>query len=92
MKVKEDKLEALELEKENYRQLCQSLYEEGVIKQDINGSIIPVEDPMERESIRTKTKQKMQDDAESNMSHMTQQQEFKQNILDDEEEKMEDLG
>ena len=45
-------------EKESYRLLCQSLYEEGVIKQSENGDIVPVEDASEREQIRTKSKQK----------------------------------
>ena len=45
-------------EKENYRQLYDHLIGEGVIKQDETGNIIPIEDPAERESIRSKTKQK----------------------------------
>ena len=49
-------MKQLHEEKENYRQLCASMYEEGVIKQDENGIIVPVDDPMERESIRSKSK------------------------------------
>ncbi len=45
-------------EKENYRQLYNHLIGEGVIKQDETGNIIPIDDPSERESIRSKTKQK----------------------------------
>ena len=45
-------------EKEYYRSLCDGLYNDGVIKQDIDGVIIAVDDPVERESIRTKSKQK----------------------------------
>ena len=45
-------------EKESYRLLCQSLYEEGVIKQSENGDIVPVEDAGEREQIRTESKRK----------------------------------
>ena len=43
-------------EKDQYRLLCASLYDEGVIKQSEDVSIIPVEDPLEREGIRTKSK------------------------------------
>jgi hypothetical protein len=35
-------------EKEAYRQLCDHLYKDGVIKQADDGSFIAVEDPMER--------------------------------------------
>ena len=47
-------------EKENYRKLCSSLYDDGVIKQDNQGNMVPVEDPSERESIKSKSKIKMQ--------------------------------
>ena len=47
-------------EKENYRQLCSSMYDNGIIKQDENGTFVPVEDPMERESIRSKSKMKQE--------------------------------
>ena len=46
-------------EKENYRKLCSSLYDDGVIKQDNEGNMVPVEDPLERESIKSKSKIKM---------------------------------
>lgn len=45
-------------EKENYRQLCDSLYQNGIIKQTDDGVIVAVEDASEREQIRSKTKQK----------------------------------
>ena len=58
MEEKMKQAEALYEEKEQYRQLCDSLYNDGVIKQDVDGSIIAVEDQSERESIKTKSKQK----------------------------------
>ena len=39
------------------RQLCGRLYEEGGIKQADDGSFVPVDDPMERVTIRSKRKQ-----------------------------------
>ena len=56
MKAKVKDAEQLFHEKENYRQLCASMYEEGIIKQDNDGIFVPVDDPLERESIRSKTK------------------------------------
>ena len=52
-------------EKEHYRQLLGKFYEDGVIKEDENKNWVPVEDPMERESIRSKTKQKIVEEAMS---------------------------
>ena len=43
-------------EKESYRQLCESLYLEGIIKQEVDGSFVAVEDLAEREQIRSKSK------------------------------------
>ena len=57
-KVKE--VDQLYDEKESYRKLCSSLYDDGVIKQDNQGNMVPVEDPSERESIKSKSKIKMQ--------------------------------
>ena len=48
--------EVIHQEKENYRQLCESLYIDGVIKQDVDGSFVAVEDPIEREQIKSKSK------------------------------------
>ena len=56
MKAKADAAQKVHDEKEHYRQLCDRLYNDGVIKQDEDGSIVPVEDPLERESIRSKIK------------------------------------
>ena len=50
--------EALFQEKENYRQLCEAMYQEGIIKQNEEGVIVPVDDPLERESIKSKSKHK----------------------------------
>ena len=36
------------------------LYENGIIKQEADGTFVAVEDPEERESIRSKSKQKTQ--------------------------------
>ena len=74
-------------EKEQYRQLCDSLYNEGVIKQDVDGSIIAVDDPLERESIKTKTKQKIQQSQQDESISMTPQQNFEHPILDDDKDK-----
>jgi hypothetical protein len=58
MEAKVNQAQALFEEKEHYRQLCGELYDNGIIKQDADGSIVAVDDPVERESIRTKSKQK----------------------------------
>ena len=50
--------EQLFQEKENYRQLCEAMYQEGIIKQNDEGIIVPVDDPLERESIKSKSKHK----------------------------------
>ena len=52
-------------EKEHYRQLLGNLYVDGVIKEDANKNWVPVEDPAERESIRSKTKQRMAEETQS---------------------------
>ena len=57
-------------EKEQYRQLCDSLYHDGVIKQDIDGAIIAVDDPSERESIKSKSKQKIQQQLDQLLQHL----------------------
>ena len=49
---------AVVAEKEHYQSMLSDLYENGIIKQDGNGTFIAVEDPAERESIRSKSKQK----------------------------------
>ena len=91
MKTQLEQAEELWKEKENYRQLCDSLYNEGVIKQDEDGSIIPVEDPSEREQIRTKTKQKQighQARPGEGSMHMS---EFDATILNQDKEENEEL-
>lgn len=47
---------AVVAEKEHYQSMLSDLYENGIIKQDGNGTFIAVEDPAERESIRSKSK------------------------------------
>ena len=68
MKTNYKDAEQIYQEKENYRQLCEALYQEGIIKQDEKGVIVPVDDPMERESIKSKSKQKFQNDGYSGKS------------------------
>ena len=58
MKAKMGEAHKVWNEKESYKQLYTHLMEEGVIKQDQTGNIVPIDDPSERESIRSKTKQK----------------------------------
>ena len=78
-------------EKEHYRQLLGKFYEDGVIKEDENKNWVPVEDPIERESIRSKTKQKMQEEAMSQQTVQENRPEFDQTLLDD-MDKMDDLN
>jgi len=78
-------------EKEHYRQLLGQFYADGVIKEDSNKNWVPVEDPMERESIRSKTKQKMQEEAMSQQTVQENRPEFDQTLLDD-MDKMDDLN
>ena len=70
-------------EKEHYRQLLGKFYEDGVIKEDENKNWVPVEDPMERESIRSKTKQKIVEEAMSQQTGHDNRPEFDQTLLDD---------
>ena len=70
-------------EKEHYRQLLGKFYEDGVIKEDENKNWVPVEDPMERESIRSKTKQKIVEEALSQQTRHDNRPEFDQTLLDD---------
>ena len=58
MKKQVDETQKLYEEKENYRQLCEALYSEGVIKTNEQGVIVPVDDPLERESIKSESKMK----------------------------------
>ena len=75
-------------EKESYRQLCESLYLEGIIKQEVDGSFVAVEDLAEREQIRSKSKIKQtlttpnQNEIEADDSAMTHP------ILDDDQDKI----
>ena len=78
-------------EKEHYRQLLGKFYEDGVIKEDENKNWVPVEDPMERESIRSKTKQKIVEEAMSQQTGHDNRPEFDQTLLDD-MDKMDDLN
>ena len=70
-------------EKEHYRQLLGKFYEDGVIKEDENKNWVPVEDPMERESIRSKTKQKIVEETMSQQTGHDNRPEFDQTLLDD---------
>ena len=81
-------MEALEQEKESYRQICHEMYCNGVIKQNPDGSFVAVEDASERESIRSKVKMSNQISA----SQKNQVNEFQQPLLDDDVDKMDDLG
>jgi hypothetical protein len=45
-------------EKEHYQSMLGALYDNGIIKQDGDGNFIHVDDPLERESIKSKSKQK----------------------------------
>ena len=77
-------------EKEQYRMLCGQLYDDGVIKQIEDGTFVAVEDPMERESIRTESKRKQQ----QQMNHSVTpgfKPEFDQNIINDGESEMTEL-
>ena len=58
LKKKEKEMDSLHEEKEGYRQMLSQIYEEGLIKQEANGTFVPVEDAAERESIKSKTKMK----------------------------------
>jgi effector-binding domain-containing protein len=87
MEAKVIKAQAMYEEKEKYRQLCGELYDNGIIKQDTDGSIIAVEDPVERESIRTKSKKKTQTQQEEESMSMSQQKEMNHPILDDDQDK-----
>ena len=60
MEQKASQVEVIDAEKEQYRQLLNELYESGVIKQAQDGSIVEVEDPAEKESIRSMSKKKAQ--------------------------------
>ena len=77
-------------EKEAYRQLCDHLYKDGMIKQADDGSFIAVEDPMERQSIRSESKRKLQQEI-NDQSQPAHQPEFEQQLLNDGEGQMEDL-
>jgi hypothetical protein len=66
-------------------------YADGVIKEDENKNWVPVEDPMERESIRSKTKQKMDQEAMSQQTGHDNRPQFDQTLLDD-MDKMDDLN
>ena len=91
MKAQMDNVKDLYEEKENYRQLCDSLYNDGVIKQDANGGIVPVEDMSEREQIRSKTKQKILQEQSQHEQSVNNMPEFDQTILNQEEDQMEQI-
>ena len=80
--------EALQLEKENYRRLCEEMYVNGIIKQNPDGSFVAVEDMAERESIKSKCKMT----AQSQNDPPTPRNEFNSTILNDDLDKMEDMG
>jgi hypothetical protein len=58
MEQKVQQTEQIKTEKEQYQRMLGDLYDNGVIKQDGDGSFIHVEDPAERESIKSKSKQR----------------------------------
>ena len=77
-------------EKENYRQLCKQLIDEGIIKQIDDGQFVSVDDPNERQSIQTESKRKKQLQM-ADQSQPGHQPEFDQKILNDGETHMNDL-
>ena len=79
-------------EKENYRQGFENLVDNGVIKTDEAGNVIPVEDPMERESIRSKTKQKRLADMSQQEESKSCQFEFDAPVLDQSQDQMDGLS
>ena len=56
-KVKE--AEGVKVMKDNYQQFLSDLYDNGIIKQNIDGTFASVDDPLERESIKSKSKEKV---------------------------------
>ena len=84
------KQQAIIDEKENYRQLCSQLIDEGIIKQIDDGQFVSVDDPNERQSIQTESKRKKQLQM-ADQSQPGHQPEFDQQILNDGETHMNDL-
>ena len=84
----EKRQEEIYREKEQYRMLCGQLYDDGVIKQIEDGTFVAVDDPLERESIRTESKRKQQ---MSQMQTAGYQQEFGQTVLNEDDSQMVDL-
>ena len=70
--------------------LCGQLYDDGVIKQIEDGTFVAVDDPLERESIRTESKRKQQQQM-NQMQTPGYQQEFDQSILNEDDRQMADL-
>ena len=64
------------------------MFEEGVMKQNPDGSFQAVEDPMERESIKSKSKSKIQTPA----TPSAHRNEFDQQILNEDPDKMEEMA
>ena len=64
------------------------MFEEGVMKQNPDGSFVAVDDPLERESIKSKSKQRIQTPA----TPSAHRNEFDQQILDDDQDKMEEMA
>jgi hypothetical protein len=58
MEQKVREAEGVKAEKDQYQRLLGDLYDNGIIKQDVDGGFVHVEDPLERESIKSKSKQK----------------------------------
>ena len=56
MEQKVREAEGVKAEKEQYARLLSDLYDNGIIKQDVDGGFVHVEDPLERESIKSKSK------------------------------------
>ena len=79
-------------EKEQYRTLCQSMYEEGLITQAENGVFRPVDDPLERESIKSKIKQRNETNVQQAAASQ-QDDAFKNSkLLDEDDEGMQEMA
>ena len=92
MKKQADEAQKLFEEKENYRQLCEALYTEGVIKTNEQGVIVPVDDPLERESIKSKSKMKHCQTVDHPVESQKHDPFKSSQILDDENDDMGELA
>ena len=85
-------MDNINAEKESYRQICHNMFIEGVIKQEPDGSFIPVDDPLERESIKSKSKQKQGPSMSQQEESKGNEFEFVDKVPTGEEDEMEDLS